>query len=334
MTFEDRVAGVEGLGFTERQARFLVTVTCHAGVCMVRQYCAFCGIRHGQIAREFFARLTAQRLATAFECAHKRARIYHLRHRALYDSIGEPHSRLRKPVALARAVERLMVLDAVLANPSLRWLATEREKLEHFSLTLGSTLRRDECPRLVFGTGEAVTVRYFPDRLPVGVEAGTGTHVLLYLVTKPAPVDFRAFLQRHAELLRALPSWRVRLLVPRHLAKAQPAFRAAFQQELAAPLRPAVVDDLRWFFEERQRLPVLGDARESRDPDRFERLSRAFVAPRYRRLYRAWRGDGPRVLDSLTSGVLTDALARGSGGLEAEVLTRQYLHLSSLVGTA
>lgn len=334
MTFEDRVAGVEGLGFTERQARFLVTVISHTGVCMVRQYCAFCGIRHGQIAREFFARLTARRLATAFECAHKRARIYHLRHRALYDSIGEPHSRLRKPVALARAIERLMVLDAVLANPSVRWLATEREKLEHFSLTIGSTLRRDELPRLVFGTGETVTVRYFPDRLPVGVEAGTGTHVFLYLVTRSAPVDFRAFLQRHAELLRALPSWRVRLLMPQHLYKAHAAHRAAFAQELASPLRPSLVDDLRWLFEERQRLPPLGDARDSRDPGRFERLSRAFVAPRYRRLYRAWRTDGPRVLDSLTSGVLADVIARGTGRLELEVLTRQYLHLSPLVGTA
>lgn len=334
MTFDDRVAGVEGLGFNERQARFLVTVACHAGVCMVRQYCAFCAIRHGQIAREFFARLITRRLATVFECAHKRARIYHLRHRALYDSIGEPHSRLRKPVALPRAVERLMVLDTVLADTSLRWLATEREKLEHFSLTMGNILRREEFPKLVFGAGDAVTVRYFPDRLPVGVEPGGNVYVFLYLVTRPAPLDFRAFLQRHAELLRALPSWRVRLLVPRHLAKAQPAYRAAFQQELAAPLRPAVVDDLRWFFEERQRLPVLGDARESRDPDRFERVSRAFGAPRYRRLYRAWRGDGPRVLDSLTSGVLADALARGSGRLETEVLARQYLHLSSLVGTA
>ena len=334
MTFEDRVAGVAGLGFNERQARFLVTVACHAGVCMVRQYCAFCGIRYGQIARDFFAGLTARRLATTFECAHKRARIYHLRHRALYDSIGEPHSRLRKPVALPRAVERLMILDTVLADASLRWLATEREKLEHFSLTFGSTLRRDEFPKLVFGSGEAVTVRYFPDRLPVGLDTAGGSYVFLYLVTRPAPLDFRAFLQRHAELFRALPSWCVRLLLPRHLEKAQSAHRAAFQQELASPLRPAVVEDLQWFFEERQRLPVLGDARDSRDPQRFERLSHAFAAPRYRRLYRAWRSDGPRVLDSLTSGVLADALARGSGRLETTVLARQYLHLSSLVGTA
>ena len=334
MTFDERVGGVQGLGFNERQARFLATVACHAGVCMVRQYCAFCGIRHGQIARDFFARLTARRLVTVFECAHNRARIYHLRHRALYTSIGEPHSRLRKPVALPRAVERLMLLDTVLVEPSVRWLATGQEKLEHFSLTIGRSVRREEFPKLVFGSGTTKTVRYFPDRLPIGIESNDGGHVFLYLATRPAPLEFRAFLQRHAEVLRALPAWRVRLLVPRHLEKSQGAYRAAFQQELAAPLRPAVVDDLRWFFEERQRLPVLGEARDSRDPDRFERLSHAFTSPRYRRLYRAWRIDGPRVLDALTSGVLADAIARGTGRLEAEVLARQYLHLSPLVGTA
>jgi hypothetical protein len=32
----------------------------HAGVCMVRQYCAFAGIAHGHNAREFFARLVAR----------------------------------------------------------------------------------------------------------------------------------------------------------------------------------------------------------------------------------------------------------------------------------
>src|SRR5690606_10828839 len=141
-----------------------------------------------------FARLTRQRLATVFECAHKRARIYHLRHRVLYDSIGEPHSRLRKPVALPRAVERLMVLDAVLDAPGLRWLASEREKIEHFSLTLGRVLRREEFPRLVFGTGERRTVRYFPDRVPIGIDTEGEAYVFLFLVTRPAPVDFRAFL--------------------------------------------------------------------------------------------------------------------------------------------
>ena len=49
---------------------------------------------------------------------------------------------------------------------------------------------------------------------------------------------------------------------------------------------------------------------------------------------RLGRDEFDRALDALSSGVLADAITRGSGRLEATVLTRQYLHLSPLVGTA
>ncbi len=39
MTGAERVQAVTDFGFTERQARFLVLVMRHAGVCVPRQYC-------------------------------------------------------------------------------------------------------------------------------------------------------------------------------------------------------------------------------------------------------------------------------------------------------
>jgi hypothetical protein len=50
---------------------------------------------------------------------------------------------------------------------------------------------------------EGETARYFPDKLPIGVDRDGYT--FLYLVTRDVPVDFRAFLERHAELLRSSP---------------------------------------------------------------------------------------------------------------------------------
>ena len=47
MTHQDRVSGVAALGFTERQANFLVHVMLHSGVCLGRQYCTFAGIARG-----------------------------------------------------------------------------------------------------------------------------------------------------------------------------------------------------------------------------------------------------------------------------------------------
>ena len=47
MTHQDRVSAVAALGFTERQADFLVHVMLHSGVCLGRQYCTFAGIARG-----------------------------------------------------------------------------------------------------------------------------------------------------------------------------------------------------------------------------------------------------------------------------------------------
>ena len=57
MTFDERAAAVARKGFTDRQARFLVTVMLHSGVCMDRHYCAFARIRHGQKTEDFFGTL-------------------------------------------------------------------------------------------------------------------------------------------------------------------------------------------------------------------------------------------------------------------------------------
>jgi hypothetical protein len=328
VTFEERVAAIRSKGFTERQARFLVMVLLHAGVCMVRQYCAFSHISRGQKTQEFFGRLVEKKYATVYSDAHRRARVFHLQHRSLYEAVGEPDNRNRKPTPIAGAIERLMVLDAVLSSTDVTWLATEREKVAHFTKLLGTTFRRDDLPRLVFGDSGSATVRFFPDKMPIGIDPDGRTYVFAYLVKRSSPI--RAFLQRQAELLRALPSWRLRLLVPAHLESARDAYRAAVGQELATPLRPALADELLWYFERQATAPTDGDLASAR----FVSARQAFDSPRYRVLYRAWLQNGRSVVDATVSRTLADAIARGTGQVESYVLAHPYLHLSSLVGTA
>ena len=62
MTTAERVQAVADYGFTERQARFLVLVMRHAGVCVKRQYAAFAGIANG--GEKCNARCEAMRMAT------------------------------------------------------------------------------------------------------------------------------------------------------------------------------------------------------------------------------------------------------------------------------
>ena len=328
MTSEDRVNAIMSRGYTERQARFLVLVMLHSGVCTVRQYCEFSGIARGQKSQDFFAGLVGRKHASVTTDMVGKFRVFHVYASALYDAIGEPENRNRKPVSMAAAIERVMLLDAVLACQHINWLATERDKMAHFTTMLGTRLNRTDLPQLRFGVEPRITTRYFPDKLPVGL--ADDETIFTYLVRKAAPTDFRPFLQRHAELLRALPKWRLRIVIPGHLSRSESVYCGVFREELLMPLRLGVVDELRWFFEQRQ---VVG-ADASAQSDRFRAAARAFDQPRFNALYRRWLELGPAALGSLSSPVLAEAIARGTGGVETYVLAHSYFQLRSIVGTA
>lgn len=341
MTPEARVKAIEDLQvpdgacahgfsvFTPRQAAFLVLVMVHSGVCLRRQYAGFAGMVYGQATKDFFKRLVRTRLAVGCAAADAHSRVYHVRSKSLYAAIGEPDNRNRKPIPLARAIERLMVLDAVLADRSLQWLGTESEKVAYFART--TQLRPSELPLLKFGDPSDETIRWFPYKLPIGVNGDGRTHVFLYLVTRKSPVDFRAFLQRHAELFRALPEWELRVLVPRHFNRTGAVFGSAAMEELARPLGLGARDELSWYFRERQRLEH-GGAVE--DVGRFEECAKVFRAPRFRALYRLWKKEGDGLVYSTVSRVLGDAIQRRTGRVAVHVLPHLYQHLLPLVGTA
>lgn len=328
----ERAEAVATFGFTDRQARFLVQVLLHAGVFVERQYCQFAGIVHGQKSSDFLTRLVERRYATAVPTGPlHRGRLFHVHYKPLWAAIGEPDSRHRKPAALGRLIERVMLLDAVLGDPSHLWLGPSRDKLRHFAGAFGDRVRQNELPHLTFGAGSAKTVRYFPDKLPIGIQPYAPPHVLLYLVTNPSPADFRAFLLRHTTLLGALREWTIRLLVPTPLARVAPRFERAAREHVATRLSPSSADELSWFFRERQRPGVL----PARPPDRrFRDDAKAFAGPRFAALYRAWLAEGDPVLWTAQSVVVPDAVERGEGHVESVRLSRQYLHLSPLVGLA
>ena len=151
----------------------------HSGVFVGREYAAFAGITHGQKVHDFIEKLLVRRFVTPIELGSTgRTRIFHVHHKPLYAAIGEPDNRNRRRVTIDRAIERLMVLDGVLADRSVTWLGSEREKRHYFKQHLGDRFRDDEYPRLVFGKRPNVTVRYFPDKLPIGHDGDYRRHVI------------------------------------------------------------------------------------------------------------------------------------------------------------
>jgi hypothetical protein len=257
--------------------------------------------------------------------------MFHVHYKPLWAAVGEPDNRFRKPAAPGRMIERVMLLDAVLDEPACTWLGPARDKRRHFIRHLESRLDAREYPHLTFGDGPEKTMRYFPDKLPIGVLPELDHHAFVYLVTHPSPMDFRLFLLRHVPLLRVLFRWTIRVLFPRSLWKALLVYQHAAREHLGERLEPANVQVLEWLFPERKRLaePGAGPADE-----RYLTTSRNFGAPRFRALYRQWLEDPTNTLRMAGSTALADALERDHGRVECVELSRQYLHLSPLVDVA
>ena len=176
MTDAERVAAIRAFGFTDRQARFLVLTLEHSGVCLARQYRAFARIAHGQQTHAFFEKLISGGFATTDLAASAHAgRIYHVQYKPWYRAIGEPDHRHRKAMSVGRAVERLMVLDGVLAAPDITWLGLARHKVAAFT-TAPCWVPLDALPRTTVGG----VVRPFPDPFPIGLTPD-GTYLFLYL---------------------------------------------------------------------------------------------------------------------------------------------------------
>jgi len=332
MNIKDAVQNIASKGFTARQASFLGLVMRHSGVCVMRQYAAFAGIVFGQKTRRFFEKLVTSGYASTYDCSHNRARIFHVRQRALYEAIDEPDSRLRRPPAVPRALERLMVLDAILENPQIVWLATPEEKAAHLTaLTAFSPVDLPHVAVATAGDGAERQVRLFPDRLPVGIHP-EGRVVLVYLVSDPLHEDLRGFLQRHAAMLSRLSVWTIRIVLPPHLGSGADHWRQAAWNQLATPLKEPVLGELRWYFE-RLREVRSGSLAEA-DGARFQRARRAFQPPRFPVLYRAWQQDGEGVLTVAASPAISMALTSGAAKIETLVLPHAYSHLSPLVAVA
>ena len=155
--------------------------------------------------------------------------------------------------------------------------------------------------------------------------------MFLYLVTREVPAEFRLFLLRHADLLKTVNEWTIRLLVPRRFRKAAALYRYAVRDAFTTPLTPAQVEELDWFFRARQGRAT--DPAPDSDLD-LATGAQKFGAARFRALHRRWEREGMTALWSAQSTILRDQMQRGWGRVEIAELSHQYLQLTPLVGVA
>jgi hypothetical protein len=162
-------------------------------------------------------------------------------------------------------------------------------------------------------------------QLPIAIHpAGRG--VVVYVVTDPWLDEFRAFLERHAALLRALPAWTLRIVVPPQFPNIAQRAKQVVWNQLLTPLRSETLDELRWYFEQARTHPA--PSRCDDLDERFYKAREAFSAPRFKALYRVWKQDGEAALAAAGSHPINDAVKSDSGQVETLELGHRYGHLA------
>jgi len=321
MTAAERVQAIVEYGFTEREARFVVLVMRHAGVCVRHQYAAFAGIANGgDRCNALFTKLVQRGFAFAVNCVHSRARLYHVHYKPLYHAIGEVQSRYRRTVPARAVTDRLLRLDAALLSPEVEWLTTRSDKLAHLaSKAPGSSEGRDDASDLLAGT------------FPIGIDQA-GRAIVVYVVAKPWTDEFRSWLVGHVPFLTATRTWTLRIVFPFVLRRVVPDYQRAVHEELESPLDAETTNLLKWyFFHVRRRTdwsayPAGSEAIKSR----FANCTSAFSGPRFRRLYRCWLTADEAALASVPLAI-GEALAADRGSLECVVSPHDYEPFSPLL---
>jgi hypothetical protein len=327
VTASERVQAVVDYGFSERQARFLVLVMRHSGLCVKRQYATFAGIANGgEKCNAFFRKLVRRGFAIPTACIHNRASLFHVHAKPLYHAIGEPDSRYRRTVPARAAGERLMRLDAALISPDLEWLTTRVEKLA-YAKSRGALGAGESSSGMASGDAANLATEC-PGTFPIGIDP-RGRLVLLFLATNPWTDDFRTFLVGHIALLSTMPTWTLRTVFPQSLRRAIAAYQTVVHEEFESPLDADTTRELQHYFFHRRRGTDLATLPETLRA-RLTRYSEVFSGPRFAHLYRRWRSGEQAALAPVSSAVQT-ALADGRGTLECVVLPHTYEHLSPLV---
>jgi hypothetical protein len=107
-----------------------------------------------------------------------------------------------------------MLLDVIVKEPDLVWLATSEEKMTHVSAF--TAIAKDSLPQMTTPQGSYEPVRYFSDQAPIGIHPD-GRWILICLLTQDAKRELRTFLERHLMFLAALPTWTIRVVIPAHM---------------------------------------------------------------------------------------------------------------------
>jgi len=299
-TNSERQEVLLGFGYTAREAPFLVTAALHGGYFLRRQFCQFIGKEAGGTANALIEKLLGRKHASVTVGCNN-TKLYHLCSRPFYAAIGEEDNRNRRERPPFAIKNRLMGLDFVLAHPENRYLATEREKVECFTATLGIEQRLLPTKRFTSQKTKDTTDRYFVDKYPIFVPLESTSQAVSFCYVDEGMVTgsrFDSYLEQYRSLFCALTQFHVI-----YAADRDRSFRLAERQferfltELNGAATGRTIDP------HIRRMLDHFEARSLYEAQQFESFDRAkliqlrndreeFRSPKYEALYQRWKTDG------------------------------------------
>jgi hypothetical protein len=302
MTGEERLAALARFGYTEPEAAFLSLAALHGGYFLRRQVNEFLGRQDsGTVSQLIHKAMAFGHLRTS--ALQQKTQLYHVCARPFYGALGQPDNRNRRIRQLPAIANKIMALDFVLAHREYQYLATEKEKLEYFTVDLKldpSILPAKEYPA---AQGDLSTRRFFVEKYPIFLPAPPqdGTPFVSFCFVDEGLVGlsrFENFLKAYAGLFTAVPRFQVIYVAAKemHFAGARRAFERMVNGSSGA-LTESEMNRLLEYFEARQ----LYESRQFAGFDRAKLLrlrdARAeFSDPQSETLYERWKTGGDQAL--------------------------------------
>ncbi len=195
---QGRVDALAEFGWTGRDAEWLALVCLHSGAFLRRQYLAFVGQPHRELARRFIERCGKAAVEEPWNGSG--LRLCRIASRPLYEALRAEHVRHRREATPEVTLRRLLSLDCVLDHLDESWLPTEREKVA--ALTAAGVPQHVLPGRLYQGAGKA-TRRHFVHKLPLALDAERATFVFAQAEDE-TPSGLSTWGGQHAALWAAL----------------------------------------------------------------------------------------------------------------------------------
>jgi hypothetical protein len=335
MTHDERADVLRWYGYTPRQAAFLAMVLVHGGYLLRRQFAAFLGRQDGGMITDLVHRLVRNGHGRR-HVFRRNTEVFHIFARRLYQSIDEPDCRYRREVSLATMVERLMVIDLVLAHRNATFLATEEEKVSFFLGRAPAELFPGRWTSAPNAPGSPRT-HVFVDKAPLFVEpAGRPLHVAYMQGPAATLAGFRHLLRDYERLLTRIEPVTVVFCTAGDRGLADGAQALFGRWRLT---RPFVLDDVpesvwrgelvTYFRARRQVERARDEAPAAVDLERLAADRRRFGAPRLEQLYDRWTALGDAEIERFCMHERVPRLDHV--GFRVEVLPHRYGFFGSAI---